>query len=154
VTALQQFYGRPFPLSPGEEETFDTLYISNAFGLIDGLQAYGNFYHPRTWIEDAGIINSYNTWEYFKKTITSQEITSVLNNLGNFATSGRFHRPFIKYFVPDDGWYIDKGGLREGNVATDVLTNAQYPIGTGGSLTIQLNPHQSACLLVPAFGGF
>jgi alpha-galactosidase len=86
-----------------------TLYISNAFGLIDGLQAYGNFYHPRTRIEAAGVINGFNTWEYFKKTITSQEITPVLNNLANFATSGRFHRPFIKYFVPDDGWYIDKG---------------------------------------------
>jgi hypothetical protein len=125
VTALQQFYGRPFPLSPGEQETFDTLYISNAYSLIDGLEAYGEFYTPRTPIERAGIINGYNPWNYFRQNIPSSTTTPVLNTIGSFAATGsQTGRPFLKYFILDDGWYVEKGNW--------TFDPTKYPEGAAG----------------------
>ena len=125
ISALQEFYGRPFPLSAGEQETFDTLYISNAYGLIDGLEAYGDFYKPRTPVERAGIVNGYNPWNFFHQNIPSSTTTPVLNNIASFAATGsQTGKPFLKYFILDDGWYVEKGNW--------TFDPVKYPEGATG----------------------
>jgi len=108
LRSFVDFYGRPFPLAPGESVEFDPLLLSAEFKATQGLLAYGQFYQSRISPQAATGHGGFNTWDYYRGEIGAQRLTSTLDAL----SAWNQERHLLKYFILDDGWAPDRGDWR------------------------------------------
>ncbi len=106
LSAYVNFYGRRFPVSPGETVTFDPLLLSAEYNSMDGWLAIGKFYKPAMEAKEAVKHSGFNTWDFFRGQISSDEMKPVLADLKKFNDS---YDAELKYFTLDDGWFHQRG---------------------------------------------
>ena len=106
LTAFINFHGRKFPVDPGETITFDPLLLSTQFTTMEGWQAIGKMYKPAMPVAMAVQHSGYNTWDFFRGQISSQELQRVLADLKLFNNA---NKTLLRYFTLDDGWFPQRG---------------------------------------------
>jgi len=106
LTAFVNFYGRKFPVDPGETITFDPLLLSAQFNAMEGWQAIGKMNKPAMSVARAAQHSGYNTWDFFRGQISEKDLKPVLNDLKTFNAENKTP---LRYFTLDDGWFSQRG---------------------------------------------
>lgn len=90
----------PLRIDPGEEFVFDTLVLSCERPILEGFQAFGKLFSPKTPATETKAHAGYNTWEYYREGITAKTCLQDLEALA----SNEKTRDKIRYFILDHGW--------------------------------------------------
>lgn len=90
----------PLRIEPGEELVLDSLVLSCQRPVLEGLQAFGKLFSPRTPVSATKGHAGYNTWEYYRDSITADACLQDLETL----TSHPKTRDRITTFILDHGW--------------------------------------------------
>jgi hypothetical protein len=106
ISGYVNFRGRIFPVDPGETITFDPVLFSAEYNAINGWQAIGKMYKPTMSPADAVNHSGFNTWDFYRGAIATDQLKPVLDSLHAFNNK---YNAKLHYFTLDDGWFPQRG---------------------------------------------